>query len=235
MRPIIGILAEVDSTLAGRVGHLYVHAIEQSGGVPLLLPYVAESDTLASFAECCHGFLFTGGGDIDPLRYGEERLPECGEPSCNRDVLDLAAFNAIMQTGKPIMAICRGIQLVNVALGGTLYQDLPSRLGEAVRHRQEEPQDAPSHTVRLLAETPLRELAQQEVIPANSFHHQAIKALGRGLEVMATAEDGVVEAVYLKGEQYLRAYQWHPERLYGSDPRQRALFDDFINACLGQM
>ena len=235
MKPIIGILAEVDSTLAGRVGHLYVSAIEQSGGVPLLLPYVTEQDTLAAFAECCHGFLFTGGGDIDPLRYGEERLPECGEPTGSRDALELAVFDAILKTGKPIMAICRGIQLVNVALGGTLYQDLPSQLGESVRHRQEEPKDAPSHVVSLIADTPLRALAQQDSIPANSFHHQAVKALGHGLEVMAVTEDGVVEAVYLKGSQYLRAYQWHPERLYHQDPRQRALFDDFIHACLGQV
>lgn len=115
-----------------------------------------------------------------------------------------------------------------MALGGTLYQDIPSEIKTTLPHRQTEPKDAPSHEVQLLDGAPLKALTGKNRIPANSFHHQAIKRLGEGLRVMAVADDGVIEAVYHTGDRYLRAYQWHPERLYDSDEDNRLLFDDFI-------
>ena len=119
-----------------------------------------------------------------------------------------------------------------MALGGTLYQDIPSELCVSISHRQSEPRFSPSHQVNVLTDTPLGDLMGKACITANSFHHQCIKALGNGLSVMATADDGIIEAVYSTEDRYLRAYQWHPERLYVSNSLNRSLFDDFIEACM---
>lgn len=137
----------------------------------------------------------------------------------------------MIKTSKPILAICRGAQLVNVALGGTLYQDIPSEVPTKILHKQSEPDFSPSHDVKIMNNTPLYEMMRTEQIKGNSFHHQAIKALGKGLEIMAIAEDGIIEGVYSSGKQYVRAYQWHPERLFDTDAQSRMIFEDFIHAC----
>lgn len=231
MKPIIGVLAEVDSTLTCKVNGAYITAIEKSGGIPVLLPYGQEDATLDAFTDVCDGFLFTGGADVDPLRYGEKVKDTCGTIQHRRDELDFAMFNRALATGKPILAICRGAQLVNVALGGTLYQDIPTEFITDMIHRQIEPKDAFSHNVCVIEGTPLRALVGKERIPVNSFHHQAAKKLGAGLCVMACADDGIPEAFYLSGDRYLRAYQWHPEGLFENDIYSRIIFSDFIKAC----
>jgi putative glutamine amidotransferase len=232
-KPIIGILAEVEEgELANRVSGSYIRAVEQAGGVPILLPYVMQDDVLEHFVELADGFLFTGGVDVEPRRYGEETKATCGAIQYHRDELELGIFSKVFAAQKPIMAICRGIQLVNVALGGTLYQDVPTEVQTTVLHRQTQPKTQPSHAVNVTQNTPLYTLVGGKTrIAANSFHHQAIKALGEGLAVMATADDGMIEAVFGTGDRYLRAYQWHPERLIDIDGDNRLLFDDFIKAC----
>ena len=132
------------------------------------------------------------------------------------------------------MGICRGAQLINVALGGSLYQDIPSEISTDISHRQKESGEISTHEIRILSDTPLMELIGEEKIAVNSFHHQSIKALGEGLEVMAFAEDGIVEAVYFNGENYLIGYQWHPEKLRDTDQYKKLLFNDFIKACKGK-
>lgn len=231
MKPIIGILAEIDIEQNTKVQNTYIKVIEESGGIPILLPYVTASQTMEYFVNICDGFLFTGGADIDPKRYGEQPKDTCGIIQYFRDEFEFNMFQMVIQTSKPIFAICRGAQLINVALGGTLYQDLPSELPTQIAHRQREEKFSPSHEVRVLGNTPLYQMTGAERICANSFHHQAVKTLGNGLEVMAIADDGVVEAFYLTGQRYLCAYQWHPERLYAIDADNRRIFDDFIKAC----
>ena len=231
MKPIIGIFAEVDLEQNTKVSSAYIRAIEASGGIPILLPYVKDRDTIEHFVNICNGFLFTGGADIEPQRYGEQKKNTCGEIQYARDELEFAVLQVVNNSSKPIMAICRGAQLINVALGGTLYQDIPSEMNTPISHRQTEPKNSPSHNVQIMKNTPLFDLAKKTVITANSFHHQAIKKLGEGLEIMAVADDGIVEAAYLHGERYVRAYQWHPERLYETDIYNRLVFDDFIKAC----
>ena len=231
MRPIIGVFAEVDLEQNTKVQNAYIRAIEESGGIPILLPYVKDTDTMNHFVNLCDGFFFTGGADIDPQRYEEKAKATCGEIQVNRDELEFKVFQVVINTSKPILAVCRGAQLVNVALGGTLYQDIPSEIPTQISHRQNEPKFSPSHSIIVLENTPLFRLMEKERIPANSFHHQAIKTLGDGLEVMALADDNIVEAFYLTEERYIRAYQWHPERLYETDIYNRRIFDDFIKAC----
>lgn len=229
--PIIGILGAVDNDIITRLQNTYTRAIEFSGGAPILLPYVKNDKSIDTFVNICDGFLFTGGVDINPLRYKEKIKSTCGDIQNYRDELEFKAFEKIYPTGKPIMAICRGAQLVNVALGGTLYQDISTEIHTSVYHIQSEPKSSPSHKVKILTDTPLKNLLSDGQISVNSFHHQAIKELGDGLRVMALADDGIIEAVYSTEKRYIRAYQWHPECLFEIDKSNCALFEDFTAAC----
>ena len=231
MKPIIGVFAEIDNEFNTRVQNPYIHAIERSAGIPILFPYVRDGETIERIVDICDGFFFTGGADIDPKRYGEEATESIGDIQEYRDEFEFRVFQKAIKTSKPILAICRGAQLVNVALGGTLYQDISTEVHTKISHRQREPKFSSSHDVRIIIDTPLYEMMGTEQIKANSFHHQAIKALGKGLEIMAVAEDGIIEAVYSSERQYLRAYQWHPERLFETNTQNRIIFEDFIHAC----
>ena len=229
--PIIGLLGIVDDEKDTKIKSTYVNAIEKSGGVPILLPYVKAHESIGAFADICDGFLFSGGVDINPEYYGETINNEGVEIQAYRDELEFKVFNAILPTKKPIMAICRGSQFINVALGGTLYQDIPSQIKTDILHRQSESRDKPSHTVSIKEGTPLSSLLKCDSITVNSFHHQAIKKLASGLGVMASSNDGIIEAVYSYSEPYIRAYQWHPELLFETDDASRSVFMDFIYAC----
>lgn len=231
MPPIIGHLAAVDNEATTSIFHSYVHAIQVSGGVPLLLPYTESEAVIRRFVVLCDGLFFTGGMDIAPARYGEEASERCDETQPLRDALEFAVLREVLPTGKPLLGICRGAQLLNVALGGTLYQDLPSERPSTIAHRQTEGKFDFSHDIIVSPDTPLHRLLGASRIRGNSFHHQAVKAPGHGLRVMAEAEDGTIEGFWSVDHPYLRAYQWHPERLYDKDENSRALFSDFISAC----
>ena len=231
MKPIIGVFAAVDDGTRSFVLQNYLDSVEAAGGLPVVLPYTKSKDALQTYAELCHGFLLVGGVDIAPERYSAERQKECGTVCDARDEFEFAAFDAVYPTEKPILGICRGCQLINVALGGTLYQDIPTEKPSEVTHRQNDFGSSPIHSVKLVANTPLSLLTGQEQLQVNSLHHQAIKTLGEGLEVMAVAEDGIIEAIYMPGGKYLQAYQWHPERMFDTDAQSRLIFADFINAC----
>lgn len=232
MQPTIGIIASAKDVDDVSAPTTYTAAIEEAGGVPIVLPCGDNLKTYNHFLDICDGFMFTGGCDIRPARYGEETLPECGSIQDHRDIIELAFFEKVIGTDKPIIAICRGIQLVNVGLGGTLYQDIPSQIGTSIAHKQSEGRFEPSHSVNVIENTPLHDMTDgKATMMANSFHHQAIKKLGRGLAVMARAEDGIIEAVYMPEKPYVRAYQWHPERLWQIDADNLAIFTEFVDAC----
>lgn len=230
--PIIGIVASAKDVADVSAPVPYIDAIEAAGGIPIILPCGADFDVYDAFVALCDGFLFTGGCDIHPSRYGEEVLPVCGNIQDHRDIIELELFARAIRTNKPIVAICRGIQLVNVALGGTLYQDISSQTKTALVHSQVEGRFEPSHRVTVLENTPLAAMTEGKTsMVANSFHHQAIKDLGQGLAVMARADDGIIEAVYMPDKAYVRAYQWHPERLWQIDADNLAIFAEFVGAC----
>ena len=227
--PIIAILSQVDNEKNTKLASSYTEAIENAGGIPIIFPYSENEETIDKLVKICDGFLFSGGADIEPELYGEKKSAFCDASQSYRDKLELCVFRKAFAAGKPIMGICRGIQLINVALGGTLYQDIPSEYKTEVTHRQTEAQNMPSHSVAIEEGTPLSIIAGGNMA-ANSFHHQALKHLGDGLAVMATADDGLIEAVYHTEYPYLRAYQWHPERLWKINRENKMLFDDFIEA-----
>ena len=229
MKPVIALLGEINSDQSCSIKNTYVRAVEKSGGIPLLVPYLENGAALDGVVSVSNGFLFVGGDDIDPALYGEELSTDKSVISQWRDKLDFALVSRVLKSGKPAMFICRGAQLLNVALGGTLFQDIPTDFKTDIQHRQKEPKGAPSHKIKIVPGSPLHTLVGEHIL-ANSHHHQAIKVLGENLHVMATAPDGIIEAIYCEGNQSLRAYQWHPELLIDKDDGNEKIFSDFLAA-----
>jgi putative glutamine amidotransferase len=232
MKPRIGLLAEVKEEGYTGAKNSYSAAIEAAGGIPFILPYSENEETLADYTASMDGFVFTGGADVDPKYYGEEIREACGKIFPLRDAFEARMFEKITSTKKPILAICRGMQVINVFLGGTLYQDIDTEYETSLAHRQTAPNTEPWHNILVLKENKLSALiGGKSQMTGNSFHHQAVKALAKGLTCTAKAEDGIIEAYTSDDYPYLAAYQWHPERLSGFDQDNHSLFKDFIAAC----
>ena len=207
----------------------YLDAISAAGGIPVVLPLVAEPDAIQQLAGSFDGFLFTGGPDVSPELYGEsDRTGLCA--SCPvRDAMETILLKAAIKEDKPVLGICRGIQLINSALGGSLWQDLPSEHPSEIIHRQEKPYDNTVHTVTLQGK--LKELLGKETLRVNSRHHQAVRILSPKLSPAAFSPDGLIEAVEMPGKRFFMAVQWHPEYLYSKDGDAFLLFESFVNAC----
>lgn len=235
MKPIVGIVPLVDQEL-NSLWMLpdYMAGIEKAGGLPLMLPLTSDRETIRQMAAVCGGILFPGGQDVSPEMYGEEALPLCGQLCLERDAMERALLVQALEMGNPVLGICRGLQLMNAVLGGTLYQDLPSQHPSQVEHHQLPPYDCPVHQVILLPDTPLRALLGRETLMVNSYHHQAVKDLAAPLLPMALASDGVMEAVYMPQYPFAWAVQWHPELSEEVDPCSQWIFDAFVEACRGK-
>lgn len=178
----------------------------------------------------CDGFLFTGGHDVSPEWYGMEAFSSNVICSKMRDEMEGALMKRALEENKSILGICRGIQFLNVHLGGTLYQDLPTEHPSGVEHHQTAPYDIPVHTNRIVKDSPLHQLLEKENFTVNSYHHQAIRKLAPDLEVMAESEDGLVEAVYMPSKTFVWALQWHPEFAYKTDKDSRKIFQAFVDS-----
>ena len=230
MKPVIGISTNYEDKKS-TVNDLYVDMIVAAGGLPLLIPNVSDVSVIEELSSLCDGFLLTGGGDIEPCYYGEERLDVCGSSVAERDVAEMSLFDIANKSGKPIFGICRGMQLINVALGGTLYQDINAALPDTLSHRHDERLSLSDvqHTVSVAPGTPLYAIVG-ESMGVNSFHHQAVKRIAPALSPMATAPDGVTEAYYMPGERYIVGLQWHPERMYFEDEKTKLIIKEFIDA-----
>ncbi len=227
--PIIGLLPLVDTEkesywmLPG-----YMEGIIQAGGLPVMLPLTDNPQLLNQLAETADGFLFTGGHDISPSLYGEKPIPQCGESVQLRDNMEKLLLKTVLKLNKPVLGICRGIQLINAVLGGTLYQNLPTQCNSTTEHHQRPPYDIPIHTVTLDTESPLYSLLKTEQLEVNSYHHQAIKDLAPPLSAMACSPDGLVEAVYMRNKKFVWAVQWHPEFSYKSNQSSQLIFKEFV-------
>lgn len=208
----------------------YMEGIAQTGGLPVMLPVTGDKETIRQIADSFDGFLFTGGHDVYPALYGEEPIPECGECSEERDWMEFLLLQEILKRDKPLLGICRGIQFLNAALGGTLYQDLPCQRPSEVEHHMSPPYDVPIHQVVIELGSPLYELLGMETLDVNSYHHQAVKELSPQLRVMARATDGLVEAVYIPEKRFVWAVQWHPEFSLHTEDSSRRIFEAFVRA-----
>ena len=232
--PIIGVTTSAERTDKGVdrafVNASYLRAVQRAGGVPLLLTPFHSVASLARLR--VDGLLLTGGGDIDPARFGETRHAKTDLISAERDELELERVTRqAIDTGLPLFAICRGLQVLNVALNGTLHQHVPDVFGESIAHSQGGARNDRTHEVAVEPESMLASLARSERLAVNSFHHQAIKDLGDGLTPVAWADDKVVEAVELPGARgFVLAVQWHPEELVEHDPAAARLFQALVDA-----
>lgn len=208
----------------------YLEGLEEAGAVPIILPLTADGADIARLVDLCNGFLFTGGQDVDPQLYGETMKPFCGELCPARDAMEQKLLRRALEQDKPILGICRGIQFLNAALGGTLYQDLPTEHPSEIEHSMKPPYDQAAHTVRILPDTPLAALLQKQKLGVNSCHHQAIRSLAPSLVEMARSTDDLIEAVYLPGKTFVWAVQWHPEMSLYADEGSRKIFEAFVGA-----
>lgn len=232
MKPMIGVVSLYDETkesywmLPG-----YLDGLEEAGACGAVLSLTEDRDALARYARDFDGFLFPGGHDIDPALYGEEKSGKCGIICPERDRMERLFFPMALETGKPLLGICRGVQLFNVMLGGTLYQDLPTERPSEVEHHGDPPYDQVIHWAELPEGSPLRGILGVESLGVNSYHHQGIKRLGKGLAVGAAAPDGLPEALFVPGHPFALAVQWHPEFSHKSDENSRKIFRAFVDAC----
>ena len=233
-KPIIGVIPLYDEEkesiwmLPG-----YLEGLSEAGAIPVVLPMHLEAGELDELDGMLDGYLFTGGHDVDPRLYDQERLPLCG-PSCKRrDQLETMIFEKAGQENKPVLGICRGLQLLNVLYGGTLYQDLPEEYPQKseIDHHMTAPYDRTVHGVTIKPESPLRQLLGKTKLQVNSYHHQGICALGTGLKVMAVSDDGLVEGIYDPEKKFVWGVQWHPEFIYQKDEDARRIFLAFVEAC----
>ena len=235
MKPVIGVMPlwdEQKQSLWMLPG--YLDGIRTAGGVPLILPFTEDREELEQLAALCSGFLFTGGQDVSPSLYGEAQLPQTVDTCPARDHMEGICLELALREKKPVLGICRGIQFINAAMGGTLYQHLPLQHPSNTEHHGTPPYSTPVHNVTVLPDTPLRALLGKETLAVNSYHHQAVKDCAPRLVPMAVSEDGLVEAVYLPEHPFLWAVQWHPEFSYREDPCARAVFSAFVRACGGE-
>jgi len=237
MRPLIGVTtSELRPSSAGTLrrhgepphaemalGMTYLRAIEAAGGIPVVLPPLGDAE---AFLERLDGVVLSGGPDLDPDAYGApERHLELGPTEPDLDAFELALARAVDERGVPILGICRGVQALNVARGGTLHQHVPA-------HRQTEPATATTHTVHVEDGSLLAALVGARPLRVNSFHHQAVDRLGSGLRAVARAADGTIEAVEAPGPRFVLGVQWHAEGLVGQ-PRHRVLFEALVEAAAG--
>jgi putative glutamine amidotransferase len=205
----------------------YIDAVRRARGIPVLLtPGEREP---RDWLERLDALVLTGGGDIDPARYGGVQHEAVYNVDHERDASEFALLASALERRMPVLAICRGMQILNVHLGGSLHEHLPDCIGEAVGHRAP-PREPIPHALRILPDTLLSDLIQRQDIEAPSWHHQGIKNLGRGLKPAAYADDGLIEACELPGYPWLVAVQWHPELSAATDPTQQGLFDALVRA-----
>lgn len=208
----------------------YVEGVAQAGGVPVVLPPVGGYE--GTLIETIDGLVLSGGSDLNPEYYGEEPLPEMGVTIPERDEFEMALLEHALKWNIPIFGICRGMQVLNVALGGTLYQDLPSQFDSEIKHRQSTPKSQPTHEVEVNISSKVAEILGDTSAKVNSYHHQAIKDLAGGLEACGWASDGTIEAVEAADypDRWLVGVQWHAEAMRQTKPENRNLFWALVHA-----
>lgn len=231
VRPVIGMItAPNPKLLHGRhlINTSYVRAVIAAGGTPLLIPSDEDDGLAAEYLPLLHGLLVPGGEDVTPALYGEDPLRQVTFMNEEKDRMELALIRGAVERGMPVFGICRGIQLLNVCFGGTLYQDLPAQYPGVLGHAQDMAiRGQLTHRVTLEPDSLLEKLLGGEPLSVNSYHHQAVRTPAPGFTVTARAADGVIEGVE-DPERNLYAVQWHPEDLVESHPRFRSLFRHLV-------
>lgn len=236
-KPIVGIIAHREIRNGREYGGIYynyIEAIKQSGGVPILIPPLLDADDQDQLLTLIDGILIPGGGDVHPKFYQEPISRKCGAIDQELDEFEIHFIQRARERGCPLFGICRGMQVLNVAFGGSLYQDIEyyPRLDDRITHAQDRhriPEHLPVHPVKIQVGSRIFEALDQEDVMVNSFHHQLIKDIAPGFVAVAASPDGIVEGIESTEDPLIIGVQWHPEKMYKQDPLQRKLFDFFID------
>jgi putative glutamine amidotransferase len=221
-----------------RVGQnqTYIDAVLRAGAAPLLIPHMTDRHLLRAIYDRLDGLLLSGGEDVAPGRYGELAHEKCGTPSLERDETELNLVGWAVEEGKPLLAICRGVQVLNVALGGSLYQDIQAQIPRAAKHDwyPGHPRNFRAHGVACAEGSRLAGIVGTLSLEVNSLHHQALKMLAPNLQISGRAPDGIVEAVEVPGHPFALGVQWHPEEVAVEDAQAQGLFDALVEASRGR-
>jgi putative glutamine amidotransferase len=241
-RPVVGVPTQTLQSLGGVSAEIppswvmsqrYVLTLTNAGAVPWLIPLV-DDETLHAAYEKLDAVFLPGGADIDPVSYGQSPHALCDKTDRDRDRVELALARWAMNDGKPVLGVCRGMQLINLAAGGSLYQDIAEQRAGSIKHDyfpfggRTFRRDYLAHEVSVVAGTRLADVFGAGALRVNSMHHQGVRDIGEGLNVTATAEDGLVEGLEADSGAYVVGVQWHPEALTDDHPAARRLFEDFI-------
>ncbi len=218
------------------LGRDYSEAVEAVGGLPVHIPLIPDKDFISALVAELDGVLLPGcDSDVDPAYYGEDPHPKLGKVVPEKDETDLLVLAEIERLNLPLLAICYGVQILNVFRGGSLIQDIESQVENCVRHQQGQPAARNSHEIRMERDSLLFELSSKNVdekAKVNSHHHQAIRKPGNDLRAVAWANDGVIEGIQdLRPERFILGVQWHPELSWGTDKFSRAIFESFVSRC----
>jgi putative glutamine amidotransferase len=212
-----------------RLTAAYVTALENAGLIPLIVPPLSSPGAASAVLDSVAGLVLTGGEDVDPARYGEKRHEKVRNVNAARDAAEVALIKEAKDRGTPVLAICRGIQILNVALGGTLVQDISSQCRTNIEHDDEGARDSRSHEISVVPDSLIARAVGAQHLTVNSFHHQAVKSVAEGMRVTARSPDGVIEGIESTDEDWwVMAVQWHPEEMTdAAEPWDRGLFKAF--------
>lgn len=228
MKPKIGVIVCGFIENKQFVTNAYIQSVRYSGGIPLILPLIRSDQVLKEYAALCDGFLFCGGNDITPLLFGQEPQKGNGQTNISLDLFQIRLMKEVLKTNKPVFSICRGMQVFNVACGGTIFQDISLQPGNHLDHMQQsDTRSEVSHKVHVKPGTRLKKYVGS-LLYVNSYHHQTLDRIGKNLQVSAVASDQTVEAIELPSHPFAIGVQWHPECMYRTSSDMRELFGSFI-------
>ncbi|QOY35087.1 gamma-glutamyl-gamma-aminobutyrate hydrolase family protein [Anaerobacillus isosaccharinicus] len=232
-RPVIGISSSIEKhnqIPSVHVFEKFVRAVTDGGGLPIVIP-IGTEDMAASWISICDGLVLSSGEDIDPSSFNANPSTKIQKTNGKRDKIEIALIHEAIKQQKPILGICRGITMLNAALGGTVIQDVATEITNAINHFQQAERPDPTHEIKLDANSRLHEIFQRSKLCVNSIHHQSIDKLALSLKTVAIAPDGVIEAVESKDGSLIWGIQWHPEEMAVEDPSMALLFKEFVSEC----
>jgi len=232
-KPIIGVTPMYDyekNMTFIRQG--YMESILEAGGLPILLPAESDTGAMMELMDMCDGFLLPGGPDVDARLYGENNLSFTDDISPVRDSIEVFVARKAVECNKPLLGICRGIQIINAAFGGTLYQDIKSQATgrEVLKHFQNAPRWYPIHEVYIKQDSIIRRIYGKDTISVNSFHHQAVKGVANGFAATSESPDGIIESIEHRNHKFAVGVQWHAELMWQKDRLHLRLFEEFVRA-----